>query len=100
MPIVIKDPITVPEKKLDKLWASEIHILADFKSKYAQTIIKLLPYNNAGDVGTPCNLVVHDVLAKITANPHGNLAKAYGALLAAIQDEYDSTIQFELTSQE
>jgi len=90
MPLTPESPIII-EKTLTKFWAKSIHIQADLETQFAEAVIHLLPYNDAGESSDDAleKLVISDLLGKIQADPTGNIAQAYTALLAAIQEEYD-----------
>lgn len=90
MPINAKQPIEVPAKSFNKLWASTIEISAPSPTEEAIATIKLVPFNDQGEVhflGSE-TLLVRDILSKATQNPDSNIAKAMHFLLLAIEDEY------------
>lgn len=89
MPLVPKETIVV-SKVLDKLWVKSLHIDADIQTQMAEAVVLLVPYNDEGQFSEEAaiRVVITEILEKVQANPDGNLAKAYGALLAAIQEEY------------
>jgi hypothetical protein len=91
MPILITNPITVPEKVFDKYFAESILINA-IPGGEASAQITLTPVNDSnekypeGSIG----LNVQDIMAKIALAPTGNMAKAMFFLLAAIDEEKTS----------
>ena len=90
MPIQPSQPIVVPEKSFDKLWAKQIIIIASEPNGEAFAEIQLLPYNDNGDVAHELTqtLNVTEIMAKASADPTSNIAKAMYFLLAAIDDLY------------
>lgn len=90
MPIFAKETLQVPAKSFDKLWASVIEISSPNPVEDANAIIRLVPFNDAGEMhpqGVEV-LSVKDIITRAQANPDSNLAKAMHFLLLAIEDEY------------
>lgn len=91
MPLTPKEPIVL-NQTLNKFWAKQIVITADFVTQIAEAEVTLLPYNDSGEFSQDkqVRLVITDLLTRVTESPSGSVAQAYGALLAAIQEEYNT----------
>lgn len=93
MPILIEQPIVVPEKTFDKYWICSITINAASPTSEADASVLLLPYN--GQTGETFDsgikpLQIKDIMAKCAANPDGNFAKAMHYLIEAVNEEKEA----------
>lgn len=89
MPIQPAQPLVIPEKTLDKLWAKRIVIMAPAPNGEADAEITLLPYNDTGSVAEELTQTLNiSGIMERAKDPTSNLAKAMYFLLLAIDDEY------------
>jgi hypothetical protein len=97
MPILIKEPITIPSKTFDKYWACSINITAQTPTSEVEANLLLLPFDSKTGETHEAGIVpmkIENIMAKCAANPTGNFAKAMFYLLAAIEEE--KTVQDNL----
>jgi hypothetical protein len=89
MTIFTTSPTIIPASTLDKLWASNISIQAPVPDGNATARVTLVPYNDAGVVGSKIEMLsIKDIIGKAELDPESNMAKAMHFLLLAIGDEY------------
>jgi len=93
MPITPVSPIVVPQKTLDKFWIKVVRIDSPNVNGEASAYVQLVPYNDNGEfsIENVLELNIVDIMQK-TQNPDSNIAKAMYFLIAAIDDEYQSSI--------
>lgn len=89
MPIIRNEPLIIPEKQFDKLWACQIEISAPEISGEASARVCLLPFNDNGETNPQAveSLFIENIMQK-AQDPTSNMAKAMYFLLKAIDDEY------------
>jgi hypothetical protein len=94
MPIMIPTPITVPEKVFDKLWVAQVMISSPGPTQETMAEVVLTPYNEAGELLPEQSKVlsITSIMARATAFPESNIAKAMHFIIAAIEEEYQSSL--------
>ena len=82
MPITA-DPIVIPSKTLDKFWIYSLAIGTTGVNGVALLNSTLLPYNDAGDVGTEIPLDVINVFEQVAVDP--DAAEIFALFMAYIE---------------
>lgn len=79
MPITPSQPITIPEKVLNKVWVTGFVSTSPGPNLATTLTIELIPYNEQGDVGARVRLDPIDVLHAAQTDPEA--AQIYGRIL-------------------